>query len=51
MKKAPDMITITKAEYDLTNWEATTFYEIHGVERITPEQLAKLKRLDKKANG
>jgi PHD/YefM family antitoxin component YafN of YafNO toxin-antitoxin module len=50
-KKEPETVTITKAEYELINWESTMFYEVEGTRLITPAQLAKLMRLDKKANG
>jgi hypothetical protein len=49
-KKKEPMVTITKAEYALINWEATMFYEVDGVRFLTPTQLAKLHKLDKKAN-
>jgi len=42
-----EMITISKAEYDLIQFESTMFYEIDGVERLTPTQLNKLTTLDK----
>jgi hypothetical protein len=48
MKKATT-VTITKAMHELLTYESTLFYEHAGVEKLTPAQEAKLRKLDKKA--
>lgn len=50
-KKKEPMVTITKAEYELINFESTMFYEHAGTERLTTEQRNRLYKLDKKANA
>jgi hypothetical protein len=48
--KNEKMVTIPQVEYDLLNYEAGLFYQYSGVQDCTPEEEAKLRRLDKRAN-
>lgn len=43
-------VTIPQAEYDLLNYEASLFYTYSSVHDLVPDEEAKLRDLDRKAN-